>query len=102
MADHRKHHRVPVSFPVTCVRGDATTFEGVAKDVSVGGMFIESEHVPSFGSPITIVAVGLAVRELRLPGLVRWAEPRGFGVQFGLLGAYDTRAIVDLVKKQTS
>jgi len=102
VAEHRKHHRVPVSFPVTCVRDDATTFEAVAKDVSLGGMFIESEHVPSFGSPITVVAVGLAARELRLPGLVRWAEPRGFGVQFGLLGAYDTRAIVDLVKKQTS
>ena len=87
---------------MTCVRADATTFQGVAKDVSLGGMFIESEHVPSFGSPITLVAVGLAARELRLPGLVRWAEPRGFGVQFGLLGAYDTRAIVALVKKQTS
>jgi hypothetical protein len=74
----------------------------VAKDVSLGGMFIEAEHVPGFGSPITLVVVGLAKRELRLPGLVRWAEPRGFGVQFGLLGAYDTRAIVDLVKKQTS
>jgi len=102
VAEHRKHHRVPVSFDVTCVRDDATTFAGVAKDVSVGGMFIESEHLPSFGSAITVVVVGLAARELRLPGVVRWAEPRGFGVQFGLLGAYDTRAIVDLVKKQTS
>jgi PilZ domain len=102
VAEHRKHHRVPVSFNVTCVRDDTTTFEGVVKDVSVGGMFIESEHIPVFGSPLTVVAVGLATRELRLPGLVRWAEPRGFGVQFGLLGAYATRAIVDLVKKQTS
>jgi hypothetical protein len=33
--------------------------------------------------------------------VVRWSEERGFGVQFGLLGAYATHAIVDLVKKSS-
>lgn len=102
MAEQRKHHRVPVSFKVTCILDEANKFEGVARDLSVGGLFVESDRVVGFGTPLTIVASGLAARELRLPSVVRWAQPGGFGVQFGLLGAYATHVIVDLVKKHTS
>jgi hypothetical protein len=55
-----------------------------------------------FGTPLSIVTTSLAARELRLPCVVRWAGPGGFGIQFGLLGAYATHVIVDLVKKQAS
>ena len=102
MAEQRKHHRVPVSVNVTCILDEENEFEGVARDVSVGGLFVESERVLAFGTPLTILATGLAARELRLISVVRWAEPRGFGVQFGLLGAYVTHVIVNLVKKHTS
>lgn len=102
MAEQRKHHRVPVDFQVTCIPEEAASFPGVVKDVSVGGLFVETEETPPFGSTLTLVVKGLAARELRLPCIVRWAEPRGFGVQFGLLGAYATHVIVDLVKKHTS
>jgi hypothetical protein len=102
VAEQRKHHRVPVSFKVTCILDEANKFEGVARDLSVGGLFVESERTMGFGVSLTIVASGLANRELRLPSVVRWAEPGGFGVQFGLLGAYATHVIVDLVKKHTS
>jgi hypothetical protein len=102
VAEQRKHHRVPTSFTVTCVRDDASSFEGNARDVSVGGLFVECEQLLPFGTQLTIVAKGLAARELRLPAVVRWAAPRGFGVQFGLLGAYATHVIVELVKKHSS
>ena len=102
MAEQRKHHRVPVSFKVTCILDEANKFEGVARDLSVGGLFIESDRTLAFGTSLTLVLTGLATRELRLPSVVRWAEPGGFGVQFGLLGAYATHVIVDLVKKHTS
>ena len=102
MTEQREHHRVPISFTVTCIQADASSFEGQARDVSVGGLFVECERSLAFGTQLTIVAKGLAARELRLPAVVRWAEPRGFGVQFGLLGAYATHVIVELVKKQTS
>jgi Tfp pilus assembly protein PilZ len=102
VTEQRKHHRVPVSFQVTCIQDDATSFEGLARDLSVGGLFVESDRSLAFGTKLTIVVNGLAARELRLPTIVRWAEPRGFGVQFGLLGAYATHVIVDLVKKQTT
>lgn len=102
MAEQRKHHRVPVQFGVTCVPGDGEAFQGSVKDLSLGGMFVESEGRPAFGSNVTLVLRGVAARELRVPAVVRWSAPRGFGVQFGMLGAYATHAILELVKKNSS
>lgn len=102
MNEQRKHQRVPVQFGVTCIPGEGEAFEGSVKDLSLGGMFVESEHQPAFASKVTLVLRGVAARELRLPAVIRWSEQRGFGVQFGLLGAYATHAILDLVKKSSS
>lgn len=102
MADQRKHHRVPVNWEVTCIREDAASFTGLIKDLSLGGLFVESKDTAAFDAKLTLVVRGVTNRELRLPAIVRWSEPHGFGVQFGLLGAYATHVIVDLVKKHTS
>lgn len=102
MTEQRKHHRVPFQAGITCVPGDGEAFAGSVKDISLGGMFVESERRPPFGSSLTLVLRGVAARELRLPAVVRWSESHGFGVQFGLLGAYATHAILDLVKKSSS
>ena len=101
MTEQRKHHRVPIDLAVTCTPPDGESFEGAAKDISLGGIFVESERKLVFGSTLTLVLRGVAARELRLPGVVRWSEPRGFGVQFGLLGADATHAIVNLVQKNS-
>lgn len=102
MTDQRKHHRIPVQLAVTCIGGDGVALSGSVKDISLGGMFVESVEQPPFGSNVTLVLQGVATRELRLPAVVRWSEKHGFGVQFGLLGAYATHAIVELVKKSSS
>lgn len=102
MSEQRRHQRVPVQIGVTCIPGDGAEFEGAVKDLSLGGMFVESEVRPVFASKITLVLKGVAARELRLPAVVRWSERHGFGVQFGLLGAYATHAILELVKKNSS
>lgn len=101
MTEQRKYHRVPVSLSVTCVDEEGESFEGSVKDLSFGGLFIECEEQLPFGKKLTLVISGVVSRELRLPAVVRWSEERGFGVQFGLLGAYATHAIVDLVKKSS-
>ena len=98
--DKRVHPRVIVNTTVTCELRDAAAFVGLAKDISIGGMFVESTEVVPFGTEITIVgrfAGGKA--DLRLPGIVRWTKPEGFGVQFGSLGARDTHAISELLKR---
>ena len=99
MTEQRKHHRVPVRLVVKCIPQEGEAFDGSVKDISLGGMFVESERRLAFGSPVTLVLQGVVARELRLPAVVRWADRLGFGVQFGLLGAYATHAIVELMKK---
>jgi type IV pilus assembly protein PilZ len=72
---------------------------GSAKDISVGGMFIESDAQVSFGLEVTIsLRLPNTKANSRLPGVVRWIKPGGFGVQFGLLGARETHAISELFK----
>lgn len=99
MHDKRAHSRTPLLADVACeVKGGATIM-GRAKDISVGGMFIESETAVTFGTEVIIVLrLPNTKRDSRLPGTIRWLKPGGFGVQFGLLGARETHAISELFK----
>ena len=99
MEEKRVHPRIPINIDVSCEIKDAAAVTGVAKDLSLGGMFIESEQTLGFGADITIVIrLPGASSESRLPAVVRWSKPGGFGVQFGLLGARETHAITTLLK----
>jgi Tfp pilus assembly protein PilZ len=72
---------------------------GLAKDISIGGMFIESTAKVEFGMQVSIVLrLPNTQADAHLPGVIRWLKPGGFGVQFGLLGARDTHAISELFK----
>ncbi len=100
MDDKRSHQRVPIEATFSCESAGGAAFEAKSKDVSVGGMFLEASHSPAFGTELTIV--GLlpgAKKELRLPAVVRWVKPGGFGVQFGLLGAVETHVLSELMKE---
>jgi hypothetical protein len=62
-------------------------------------MYVESELAPAFGAELVIVAMlPGAKQEVRLPAVVRWVKPGGFGVQFGLLGAVETHLISELMR----
>ena len=76
--------------------------EGIGKDISLGGMFVETETPASFNAEI-VVRVGLrtatgAISDFDLPATVRWVRAGGMGVQFGLLGVHETRAITELTR----
>jgi Tfp pilus assembly protein PilZ len=97
--DKRLHARVPIDVTLSCERAGAAPFPAHAKDVSVGGMFLESAEQPPFGTEIVIAGrLPGAKKEVRLPAVVRWAKPDGFGVQFGLLGAFETHVLSELMK----
>ena len=99
MHDKRSHPRVPLSAELTCEVKGGETVHGSARDISVGGMFIESDAKLNFGQEVTIVLrLPNTKADSRLPGIVRWLSPGGFGVQFGLLGARETHAISELFK----
>jgi hypothetical protein len=98
--DKRVHPRVTVDTPVSYEQRGAAALAGLAKDISIGGMFIETTEQLPFGTEITIVGRFAGTKaELRLPAIVRWAKPTGFGVQFGSLGARETHAISELLKR---
>lgn len=99
MQDKRAHSRIPLNLDVTCETAEGVTIEGRVKDISVGGMFVESTAAVSFGTNVSIVLrLPTAKTALRLPGVIRWQKPGGFGIQFGLLGARETHALSELFK----
>jgi Tfp pilus assembly protein PilZ len=74
--------------------------KGLARDISVGGMFVQTETPAAFGAEvIVLITLPSDPKEMRLPGVVRWKRPDGMGVQFGLLGARETHAITEIVKR---
>ncbi|HEV8247740.1 MAG TPA: PilZ domain-containing protein [Polyangiaceae bacterium] len=99
MHEKRNHARVPLNVTVSCERPDGEKFSAVSTDISIGGMFLQSEVEVPHGIELVIVAkLPGAKQELKLPAVVRWVKPGGFGVQFGLLGAVDTHAISQLMR----
>ncbi len=58
-------------------------------------MFVSSTETLPYGAEVDVrfgrLSLGI---ELNLPATVRWATPLGFGLQFGRLGARETRALL--------
>ncbi len=104
MQEKRKEARVHFEGPVVIDVEHHHTVLGSAANLSLGGMFIESLDVPlsvAFGAQV-VLHVRISGLILELPGVVRWARNGGIGVQFGLLGAVETRAITEAVARHAS
>lgn len=98
----RRFSRAPtvhsLEFAATGVDG-SERIEGVAKNISLGGVFVETASPVEFGKSVLIyLKLPGEKQELVLPGVVRWTRNDGMGVQFGLIGARATYAITELVK----
>jgi type IV pilus assembly protein PilZ len=63
-------------------------------------MFLVSAQSPPFGTQLTLDCLLPGARaEYSLPAVVRWTGADGFGVQFGLLGARETHALTELMRR---
>lgn len=101
MIEQRRYARAPLDKPASfSIKGETGAREGIAKDIAVGGMFIETSAPASFGANV-IIHVELPGQEgpVALPGVVRWVRDGGMGVQFGLLGAVETHTITEISRK---
>ena len=99
MQEKRSHIRVPLSVVAHCEPRGGQPFTAMTKDISVGGMFLESDASLGFNTEIVIVLrLPGAEQDSRLPAVVRWMKTGGFGVQFGLLGAVETHLITELMR----
>jgi hypothetical protein len=95
--EHRRHARVPIDVPVVFRQADSPdTIAGSAKDISLGGMFIETDFPAAFGAVVLIGFTLPGSRPMLVSATVRWTEESGMGVQFGALSARDTYAITQL------
>jgi len=101
--EKRRHARATIDLPVLfAAKGTGSRGQGIGKDISIGGMFIETSEAATFGSEV-VVRVRLRTasgtdQDFDLPGVVRWVRSGGMGVQFGLLGALETHAITEMSK----
>jgi type IV pilus assembly protein PilZ len=99
--EQRRHARAPIDTPLFFfVKGKEGELEGVGKDISVGGMAIDTKTPAAFNAEV-IVHVSLPGSDeiLALPGVVRWVRGSIMGVQFGLLGAIETHVITEIARK---
>jgi hypothetical protein len=97
--DDRGQPRIVVAIAVACERNDGPPILGIVRDISIGGAFVESAELLPFGTAVVLVGcLPNAKGDLRLPGIVRWTKTNGFGVQFALLGARETHAILTCLK----
>lgn len=104
MTEQRRHQRAAIDVPVSfAVKAGGERVAGRARDVSVGGMFIETGTPLPFSSEL-VVHVQLPGQRgpLALPAVVRWSGKGGMGVQFGLVGARETHALTELTRTATA
>jgi hypothetical protein len=75
---------------------------GVGKDISLGGMFIQTNLTVRFGEHIVVhLILPGGKREMVLPAVVRWGRGDGIEVQFGQLGAHDPHATVEFMGQRS-
>jgi Tfp pilus assembly protein PilZ len=99
--EQRRYARAPIDTPLSfSVKGQSDDREGVGKDISIGGMFVETSAPAGFGESVVIhVSLPGSDEILALPGVIRWVRNGGMGVQFGLLGARETHVITEITRK---
>lgn len=98
--DQRRSPRVPIELPVEFgAKSGERRAAGRAKDISLGGMFIETDEPVPFATEIVVrLTLPRQRAPLVLPAVVRWVGGAGMGVQFAALGARETHAITELTR----
>lgn len=101
MVELRRYQRASIDVPVEFVaKGSAERVPGRAKDISVGGMYVETAAPLAFGADLVLYLTLPGQKSpFSFPAVVRWRSAQGMGVQFGLVGARETHAITELTKE---
>lgn len=102
MIEKRQHPRQAVDLEASVsVDGSSDVIPGRVRDLSIGGMFFVGDVQLAFGTKVTVsIMFPKPSGELKFPGVVRWRGEDGIGVQFGLVGAKETHAIAQAVRKK--
>lgn len=72
------------------------------RDLSAGGVFVSTPTPPAVGATVKLL-FALAEGEVRIQGVVRYADPkRGMGVEFTNMGAGDRARLQELLRRLNS
>ena len=99
----RVHHEVMVG--VTSAEG---SFSGWGTNLSVGGVFVNSQHTPKIGTRVNVLLQLPGIAECKLKGRVAWAKASGPGVDEPGMGIEfletdeETRALVGKMVEKLS
>ena len=98
----RRYARAPLNVSVEfSQKGKTERVLGLSRDISLGGMFIETHAPLDHNAELTVFLVlPSQPAPFALPGVVRWTRPDGMGIQFGLVGARETFAITEVTREQ--
>ncbi len=98
-ANKRQFERFAVKLPVRFKSVDGVLVAGTTRDVSLGGIFIQTAQAIPYG---VVAEFFLDLPALAEPaciqGTVRWSASTGMGVQFHVLRAKETWAINQLAR----
>jgi type IV pilus assembly protein PilZ len=98
MREKRQHPRKVVQVGVAYQVGDGPRVDATCCDISLGGMFIETPTPAKFNEDVLVfLRLPELKDEAKVKSKVRWTEPTGMGVQFGMMGARETHALMKLV-----
>lgn len=98
MREKRQHHRTVLRVPAVVLSQTGTEWRATTEDISIGGMYLSADSTPDIGLEVTVSLDLPHLGPIALPAYVRWVKAGGYGVQFGLLGPRETRAIGKLVR----
>lgn len=99
MTEHRLHPRKSVRLPVAFQLAEGELVEAECRDISLGGMFIETGAVLPYGAALVVYLALPGLGETSVKGVVRWTKKgEGMGVQFGTMGARETHALISLLQ----
>jgi Tfp pilus assembly protein PilZ len=79
--DQRKHTRKRYSRPIIFATQNKI-LNGITKNISPSGVFIETHHRIEVGQIVTLVVPLKNAKNARIKSEVVWAGPEGFGVKF--------------------
>lgn len=99
--ERRVHVRVPMRAAVA-VEGGATRLCGWVRNLSVGGMFVETDEPLPTNLEVqvhTLMRDGASVHHLRTAAWVAWTSPEGMGLQFDHLSPEDYRFILQTLER---
>lgn len=100
MEERRRAARVSVPIQVALLLPERV--EGSCRDINIGGMFVEVDRVLPYGSVLTVLLwLPGFYEEVAVEGTVRWEDSGGMGIQFGMMGARETAALLELMQESS-